>query len=77
MSEIYVKKTIGGINVELEKYDETVNGYCSKKVNGVEYTGSIAMLDATGTLEDDYGNEIDINPDTINMIVKWAEKNGW
>ena len=74
---IYKNTTIGGVKVELEAYDETVNGYCSKTVGGVEYTGSIAILDGHGVLEDSYGNELSVNRAIIDRIVNWAIKNGW
>lgn len=77
MRETYVSTVIGGIEVELQKYDSVVNGSCFKIIGGSEYMGSIATLADTGVLEDVYGNTIPISRRVIKQIVAWATEHGW
>lgn len=77
-----LKTTIYGYEIELELFEEDgePRSDCSvcKTVKGVEYGGSLAMMEGFGTLEDyQTGDEIVVTERHQNAISKWAERNGY
>ena len=77
-----LKKTIHGYDIELDLFEE--NGEprsdCSvtRTVKGVEYGGSLAMMEGFGTLEDYHtGDEHVVSKRHQAAISKWAERNGY
>ena len=68
-------KTIHGYSVELELDPEVKWSDCYIMKDG--FSGSLIFLQDTGELMDGVGNTIEVNPGTIEIIAKWAEKQGY
>jgi hypothetical protein len=64
---------IDGYTVTFMEYDETNNCYIEKG----KLSGSLALVENLGGLEDDCGNILEINPSTIEKIQTWADAQGY
>ena len=49
----------------------------TRKWNGAEYGGSLALLDGEGGLYDDREDFLKVDPVIISEIYEWAEDNGY
>ena len=70
-----IVKTIHGYSVEFERDPEVEWSDCYIMKDG--YSGSLMFLQSTGELIDGVGNTIEVSPGTIEVIAKWAEKQGY
>ena len=76
MQSTIIQKTIHGFLVELENDPDVEWVDCWIMKNG--YGSSLAFVQANGfLLHDTLGETIEVSPHTIEVITKWAEKNGY
>ena len=75
MQSTIIKKVIHGYEVELELNPEVEWSDCW--VTKGQFHGSLQRLESEGTLSDSYWNDLEVSPHTIEVISKWAEKNGY
>jgi hypothetical protein len=76
-----IEKKIHGFEVTLDT-DMDNTGREGERVTGCwinkgDYSGSLALLEHLGGLEDRDGNDLEVSPGTIEAISKWAEKHGY
>jgi hypothetical protein len=83
MDSTFVTKVIHGLEVELDLDMNNDGADSSERVTGCFITkggfgGSLDFLDLHGELiNHDTGEVLEISPHTIEVIRKWAEKNGY
>lgn len=72
---------IDGVDVEIDFFEERGEqrsmGSASIKHEGVEYYGSLTLMEAFGGLHDDGDNIYRLSAKTINRIMEWAYDNGY
>ena len=64
---------IDGFTVTFMEYDDTNNCYIEKN----DYSGSLALAENLGGIENIEGNFLPINEPTLNKIISWAESVGY
>ena len=64
---------INGFEVGFYVYEESTDATI---IQG-EYSGSLALLQHLGGLEDRDGNFLEVNPSTIDKIESWAVAQGY
>ena len=76
MQSTIIKKVIHGYEVELELNPEVEWSDCWVMKDG--FGSSLAFLETYGELSHDtIGETLEVSPHTIEVIRKWAEKNGY
>ncbi len=76
MQSTITNKTIHGYLVELEIDPELEWSDCWVMKDGL--SASLIFLQDHGYLLNDYtGDDLEVSPDTVKAITKWAEKNGY
>ena len=68
-------KVIHGYQIELELDPDVEWSDCWITKDG--FRASLACLEYEGSLYDNAGNTVEVNPRTIDVIAKWAESNGY
>jgi len=64
---------INGFEVAFYEYEESNDITVIKN----RFSGSLALLQHLGGLEDDEGNFLEVNPTIINRIESWAINQGY
>jgi hypothetical protein len=74
--DVIAKTVIDGFNVELLEQDGSRS--CHVSAGDYKYSSSLALLEATGYIEDiGSGEQMEIRERTIDKITRWAESNGY